>query len=121
MTDGMTVRSLSASLQRKTSAATDRLCQMALNRKLWRKFEKKGVHLQVALKRNRVKLDLPVQTTGIVNQQQISNSNTKTYVSIPVRCQFRLCNLYVMSFASGIIYRQMFADKVNRSDEDSSL
>ena len=36
MTDGMTVTSLSASHQYKTSAVTDRLCQIALNQKLSR-------------------------------------------------------------------------------------
>ena len=34
------VMSLPSSLLHKISAATDRLCQIALNRKLWRKFEK---------------------------------------------------------------------------------
>jgi len=39
VTDGLTVMSLSASLLQKISAATDRLCQIALNRTLSRKFE----------------------------------------------------------------------------------
>ena len=40
VTDGVTVTSLYASLQHKTSAARNRLCQIALNRKLSREFEK---------------------------------------------------------------------------------
>jgi hypothetical protein len=40
VTDGVTVTSLPASLQQKISATTDRLCQIALNRKLLHKFEK---------------------------------------------------------------------------------
>jgi hypothetical protein len=72
------VTPLSASLQNKTCAARDRLCQIALNRKLlriifansrktanYRKISKSGVNFQVALKqngakRNSVKRDLPV-------------------------------------------------------------
>jgi hypothetical protein len=38
--DGVTVMSLSASLLQKISVATDRLCQVALNRKLTPKFQK---------------------------------------------------------------------------------
>ena len=38
--DGVTMTSLSANLQHKTKATTDRVCQIALNRKLGRKFEK---------------------------------------------------------------------------------
>jgi hypothetical protein len=40
MTDDVTVTSLCASLIQMIRAATDRLCQIALNRKLLRKFEK---------------------------------------------------------------------------------
>jgi len=41
MTNGLRVTSLSASLLQKIYmyVATDSLCQMALNRKLWRKFD----------------------------------------------------------------------------------
>ena len=39
-TYGVTVTSISASLLQKTSAATDRPCQIALNRKSSRKFER---------------------------------------------------------------------------------
>jgi hypothetical protein len=40
MTDGVTVSSLSASLQHKTSTAIDRACQIMFNRTLSRKFKK---------------------------------------------------------------------------------
>jgi hypothetical protein len=74
----MTVTSLSASLQNQTYAASDRLCQIAVNRKLlriifaksrktanYRENSKSGVNFQVALKQNRtkrnsIKRDLPV-------------------------------------------------------------
>jgi hypothetical protein len=42
VTDGMTVTSLPASLVQKTTATTDRLCQITLKRKLSRKFEKRN-------------------------------------------------------------------------------
>ena len=78
MTNNVTVTSLSASLQHKTYAARDRLCQIALNRKLlrnifaksrktanYREISKSGVNFQVALKQNHAKIngvkrDLPV-------------------------------------------------------------
>jgi len=40
MTDDVTVLSLSASLQHKTSTATDRVCQIVFNRTLSQKFKK---------------------------------------------------------------------------------
>jgi len=40
VTDGMTVTSFSASFLQKISAATDHICQIALNQKLLLKFEK---------------------------------------------------------------------------------
>jgi hypothetical protein len=40
VTDGVTVTSLSARLLQMTSAAKNSLCQIALNRKILRKFEK---------------------------------------------------------------------------------
>jgi len=40
MNDGLTVLSLSASLQQKTSMATDRVCQITFNQTLSRKFKK---------------------------------------------------------------------------------
>ena len=62
------MKSLSASLQHKTYAARDRLCQIALNRKglpiifaksrnptNYRANSKSGVNFQVALKQNREK------------------------------------------------------------------
>ena len=50
--NGVTVTSLSARLRPKTSAATDRLCLIALNRN-YPVNSKSGVNFQVALKRNR--------------------------------------------------------------------
>jgi hypothetical protein len=40
VTDGVTVTSLPCNLLQKISATTDRICQIALNRNLSRKFEK---------------------------------------------------------------------------------
>jgi hypothetical protein len=56
VTDDVTVTSLSASDRHKTSAAADRLCQIALNRN-YRENSKSVVSFQVAIKRNRVKRD----------------------------------------------------------------
>jgi len=39
MTDGVTVTSLSASLQHKTRAAMDHVCQITLNQKFLCKFQ----------------------------------------------------------------------------------
>lgn len=68
MINDVTVTPLSASLQNMTYAARDRLCQIALNRKLlciifaksrkpanYRENLKSGVNFQVALKQNRAK------------------------------------------------------------------
>ena len=65
VTDGVTVASLSASLLQKIIAATYRLCQIASNRNLARKFEKwrkfsSRVKAKSRKKRTRVKRDLPV-------------------------------------------------------------
>jgi len=54
VTDGVPVASLSASLLQKISAATYLLRQIALNRKLARKFAK-WYNFQVTLKPNRAK------------------------------------------------------------------
>jgi hypothetical protein len=64
VTDGMTVTTLSSSLQHKATATMDCVCQMTLNRKLSHKSEK-WLNSEVALqryraKRYRVKRDLPV-------------------------------------------------------------
>ena len=85
MTNDVTVTSLSASLQNETHAAMDRLCQIALNRKLlrmilaksrktanYREIAKSGVNCQMALKqyrakRNSVKRDLPVFGTFLLS------------------------------------------------------
>ena len=42
VTDGVTVASLSANLKHKTTAARDRLCEIAFNRKISCKFEKRS-------------------------------------------------------------------------------
>ena len=62
-----------------------------------------------------------IHTTGIVRQQQISDSDPKSYASIPVCCQFQLRNLFVMFLALRKISWQMFADKDYTSHQDSSL
>jgi hypothetical protein len=64
VTDDVTVMSLPASLLQKVRVTTDRLCQIALNRKLSCQF-KSGVNFQITLKQNRtkqnrVKRELPV-------------------------------------------------------------
>ena len=54
VTDGVTMTSLSASVQQKTSAATECLCKIALNRN-YRENSKSGENFQVAIKGNRTK------------------------------------------------------------------
>lgn len=79
---------------------------------------KKNVYFQVALKRNRVKRNLPVHTTG-------SSVNNKLVIQIQnlmFPFQFTAhCNLFVMLFLSDIIYWKMFADKVDTSDQFTIL
>jgi hypothetical protein len=55
VTDGVTVTSLFAGLLQKISAATNRLCQIALNRTLWRKFEKRRFLSSVNTKSHKMK------------------------------------------------------------------
>jgi hypothetical protein len=84
VTDGVKVTSLLASLLQKVKVTTNHLCQIMLNRKLLRTFDKcdhrssmpnhvkpkimgklkSGVSFQVTLKQNRMKWELPVQASN---------------------------------------------------------
>jgi len=66
VTDGMTVMSLSTNLLQKVSAATDHLCETAINRTLFRKFKKwckSSSHVKVKLCKENSSKMRPVCTT----------------------------------------------------------
>jgi hypothetical protein len=120
-TDGITVKSLSASFKHKTRAAacwTENYCILSMPNcvkpKIIAWIKKKGINIQVALKRNRwkrnhVKRDLPVYTFTHSLSLSLPLTHTHTHIHIlymnPSINQFWLAqNMTHMRIIMEIIY-----------------
>jgi len=95
VSDGLTVTSLPASFLQKISAATDRLRQIALNRKLSRKIEEwckisNRVEEKSHTKRNRVKRDLLLCNTCCLSLQKFTKTRLNVTLSAPCNIFFKL-------------------------------
>jgi hypothetical protein len=116
VTDGMTVMSLSASLLQKIKVAMDHLCQITLNQKLLRKFEKWykfSSRIKVKLHKNKLCETRPACTFLII---------LYIYVMILLcinTLPFIFNNLYDMPYMSATLVdpwvRLQFAAKTCRS------
>jgi len=95
MTNGIKVTSLHASLQRNTTAATDRLCQIALSQSLSRKFEKRCNFSQATLKRNHVTWD-----ATYINTTKRKAFVCPKYASEECRTEYAVVNAHGVVFTT---------------------